>query len=152
MERLGDDPRRVLADAGLPDVVPLAELARRWPDLVGPAVARAAWPARVSRDGTLHVATTSSTWAFELDRLGPRILGRLQAALGGDAPSGLRFAPGHVPAPSAAPPPADPPAPSDDELVQGLAAAAAIEDPELRELAARAAAASLAAARARRLV
>ena len=30
------------------------------------AIAANAWPARIARDGTLHVATSSSAWAFEL--------------------------------------------------------------------------------------
>ena len=33
------------------------------------AIARNAWPLRIGRDGTLHVAAASATWAFELDRM-----------------------------------------------------------------------------------
>ena len=56
------------------------------------------WPQRVARDGTLHVATTSSTWAFELGRLAPDDRSSACATrLGDDAPPALRFAPGRVP-------------------------------------------------------
>ena len=44
----------------------LAELVERWPKVAGPGIARNAWPARIARDGTLHVATADSVWAFEL--------------------------------------------------------------------------------------
>jgi hypothetical protein len=146
MERLGDDAHRLLAGAGLPEGDLLVRIARAWPSAVGEAVARAAWPARLGRDRTLHVATVSSTWAFELDRLGPQISERLHASLGADAPAALRFAPGPVPepparrAPAAAPEPARPGA---EEAAEAAGAAAAISDEELRELAFRAAAASL---------
>jgi hypothetical protein len=44
----------------------MADLVERWPQAVGPAIARNAWPARIARDGTLHVNTADSVWAFEL--------------------------------------------------------------------------------------
>ena len=50
-----------------------------WPAAVGEEVVRNAWPARIARDGTLHVHTSSSVWAFELGQLAPRILERLAA-------------------------------------------------------------------------
>ena len=53
-----------------------------WRGAVGDEVARNAWPARVARDGTLHVHTSSSVWAFELGQLAPRILEQLAAELG----------------------------------------------------------------------
>ena len=68
-----------------------------WPAAVGEEVVRNAWPARIARDGTLHVHTSSSVWAFELGQLAPRILERLAAELGEHAPTALRFAPGHLP-------------------------------------------------------
>jgi hypothetical protein len=146
MERLGDGAARVLAAAGAPRADVLAAVASAWPDAVGETIARNAWPLRVARDGTVHVATTSSTWAFELDRLGAEVLGRLRSSLGASAPPALRFAPGPVPEPSApaAQPAAEPPRPGAAERRAAAEAAAQIEDPELRELVARAAAASLA--------
>ena len=50
----------------------LAELADRWPEAVGEAIARNAWPSRIARDGTLHVNTADSVWAFELTQRGRR--------------------------------------------------------------------------------
>jgi hypothetical protein len=147
MERLGDGIDRELGHFGESPVA--TALVSRWPELVGESIARNAWPARVGRDGTLHVNASSSAWAFELTQLRTTILERLQAALGGAAPKSLRFAPG--PLPEAASPPSDalpssPPVPSPEQQAQAAAAAAAIEDPELRALVARAAAQSLATA------
>jgi hypothetical protein len=144
MERLEGSVRGALRDAGVPDAGALAEVTNAWPDAVGDAIARAAWPQRISRDGTLHVAAASSSWAFELGLLGEEILRKLAVAMGASAPTAIRFAPGPLPAPPA--PAAGPAAPLEidpdarrraDELTAG------IEDDELRETIARAAAASL---------
>ncbi len=153
MERLGGSVRRALRSAGVPDAGVLAAVTRAWPDAVGPAIARAAWPQRVSRDGTLHVTAVSSTWAFELGRMEEEIRSKLRAAVGDATPPSLRFAPGPVPSPgrleeSAPRPPA--PTPEDDAVAASLTAA--IDDPDLRAAVRRAAAASLAAARAGRVV
>lgn len=151
MERLGDSARRLLAASGVPDPTPLSAVADIWVATVGEAIGRVAWPKRLSRDGTLHVSTVSSTWAFELSRLAPEILARLTTALGAAAPSSLAFATGPVPEPGGqaadSPPPSGPQiSPADRELGKSLAAG--IADSELRELVARAASASLATARA----
>jgi hypothetical protein len=148
MERLGDDAARLLAASGVPRLDVVAAIVAAWPAAVGETVARNAWPQRVGRDGTLHVATTSATWAFELDRLGGEVLGRLRASLGAATPQALRFVPGPVPEPSApaAQAVSEPPRPGPAERRAAAAAAAPIADPELRELVARAAAASLARA------
>jgi hypothetical protein len=127
----------------------MAEIVRAWPDAVGESIARNAWPARVARDGTLHVNTSSSAWAFELELLGADILERLRKVLGNDAPAGLRFAPGRLPEPAAPAPEegtaiAVRPSVEDRRLADELAAP--IEDENLRELVAKAAAASLAKA------
>jgi hypothetical protein len=146
MERLGDVAGRVLGAMGAPRVDELAAMVDAWPAAVGETVARNAWPARIARDGTLHVATTSATWSFELSRLADEVLDRLRAALGAAAPPALRFAPGPVPESATASPEsiAEPPRPGPEELRAAATAAAPIGDPELRELVARAAAASLA--------
>jgi hypothetical protein len=153
MERLDVSIRRVLKGVGVPDAGLLTEITQVWPAIVGDAIARAAWPQRISRDGTLHVATLSSTWAFELGRMAPEILEKLVGALPGAAPAALRFAPGPVPEPPAELPgqrgPSRPPV-GPDELRAGAVLAAGIADEELRETIARAAAASLARARADR--
>jgi hypothetical protein len=148
MERLGDDVRAALRRAGGADPGgDLSAIVAAWPAAVGDAVARAAWPARLARDGTLHVATVSSTWAFELDRLAGQVLARLAEALGAEAPAALRFAPGRVPEPPAPAPaggPQGPPPPAPEHRAAAERLAAPIEDEELRALVARAAAASLA--------
>jgi hypothetical protein len=153
MQRLGDDARRLLAASGMPDPGPLDAIAAVWPAAVGDAVARSAWPRRLARDKTLHVATVSSTWAFELDRLAPELLERLATALharpGAIVPVSVRFAPGPVPEPPPAEPNQPPPAGAVDEQTSaaGAALAAPIADEALRALIARAAAASLARAK-----
>lgn len=147
MERIGKEVERELARGGAQEATPLAAVISAWPTLVGDAVARHAWPARIGRDGTLHVNASSATWAFELDRLAPEMEARFHAELGDAAPPRLRFTVGPVPEPVAAPatqeplrtPPETPPAVAAD----ADAAAAAIDDPELRELVSRAARASL---------
>jgi hypothetical protein len=149
MESLDRDVRRALRAAGVPDASVLADVVRAWPLAVGPAVSRAAWPQRISRDGTLHVTTVSSIWAFELGRLEREIHEKLAGSLGAATPPALRFAPGPVPEPPAierrevAPP--IPPTAAETARSQELVAD--ISDPELRESVRRAAAASLAAHR-----
>ena len=156
MDRIGGEVERVLARGGSRDALPLAAITSGWPQAVGDAVARQAWPLRIGRDGTLHVATTSATWAFELDRMAAEILERLAAQLEeGRAPAKVRFAVGPVPEPGT--PAEDPlalsaqtPIPTPEEIVTATAAAAVIDDPDLRELVSRAARASLAKARSGR--
>jgi len=92
------------------------------------------------------VNTSSSAWAFELTQLEATI----REKLGEHAPPKLRFVPGPLPeglttAEAASPPTA--PEPSDDERVCAAELAAAIGDEKLRNLVARAAAASLAGSR-----
>jgi len=142
MDRLERDLRRELDRLGLPSG---SELARAWPEVVGEAIARNAWPARLARNGTLHVNTSSATWAFELKHLAPKILSRFRERLGDCSPKELRFAPGPLPesGPALAPPPR-PREIADADRLAASQAAAAIEDEGLRLLVARAAAASLA--------
>ena len=149
MERLEGSLRRALRGAGVPDAGALADVTRLWPEVVGDAIARAAWPQRIARDRTLLVATTSSTWAFELALLGEEILGKLAAEVGPEAPTAIRFAPGPVPAApaplaaeaSVTPKPIDA---ATRSLAERLTAD--MTDEELRETISRAAAASLAKA------
>jgi Dna[CI] antecedent, DciA len=145
MERIGTDVERELGRFG--PAAGMGRLVSAWPDAVGETVARNAWPARLGRDGTLHVSTSSSAWAFELSQLAPTVLERLRAALAEEAPSALRFAPGRVPEPPASPSAlatVSPARPTPEECAIGEALAAGIADSDLRELVARAAAASLA--------
>jgi hypothetical protein len=156
MERIGEDVRGALRRVGVPDAGALAVIVRAWPAAVGPAIARSAWPLRIGRDGTLHVAVESSAWANELALLEPELRGRLAAVLESEAvcPTTFRFAVGPIPAagddPRTAPVTAA--VPSREETAIAEAVSSAIEDPELREIVRRAAAASLAAHRSDRRV
>ena len=155
MERIGDQIEHELARSGSRDAIPLGALTAAWPDVVGEPVARNAWPLRISRDGTLHVAAASATWAHELDLLQDTIREGLKARLGESAPTRLRFATGPVPEPAAAREQPDGTATEPLQVPAEIAseaaeAAAEIEDEELRELVARAARASLLKARSGR--
>jgi hypothetical protein len=125
----------------------MADVVAAWPDAVGAAIARNAWPARLSREGVLHVNASSSAWAFELGQLAQDLVGRLREELGESAPKALRFSPGPLPeavsdrAPSERSDPAREPSPEERELASALTVG--IADEELRGLVARAAAASL---------
>jgi predicted nucleic acid-binding Zn ribbon protein len=147
VDRIGDNVKRELSRFG--PAAGMAEVVASWAAAVGEAIAQNAWPARLARDGTLHVATSSSAWAFELGLLAAEISARLQDELGEMAPRGLRFAPGRLPeAPSGErervvaarvrPSPAD--------VARAVEIASSIEADDLRETVARAAAASLARA------
>ena len=124
----------------------IVAVVRAWPGAVGETVARNAWPARFARDGTLHVNAASATWAFELGGLAAVILDQLRPELGEATPTALRFAPGPIPEPEAeaaelrAP---TPPEIGSEHRAEAARIAAGIEDDELREYVARAAAASL---------
>ena len=153
MERLDGSVRRALRSSGVPDAGVLAQVTRAWPAAVGPAIARAAWPQRLARDGTLHVTTVSSTWAFELGRMEAEIRAKLAASLGDATPPALRFAPGPVPSPPGAEEAqVEMPVPTVEEAAEAAALTARIEDPGLREAVCRAAAASLARGRGDRQV
>jgi hypothetical protein len=148
MERIGGSVEQELSRGGGGPALALGAITSAWVEAVGESVSRNAWPLRVGRDGTLHVATSSSSWAFELDRLAPEIAEKLFARLGDDSPKRLRFAVGPVPEPAAtqasgAPATAAPEV-APEIAAEAVAAAAEIDDPELRELALRAARASLA--------
>ncbi len=155
MERIGGEIDRELARSGSRDAIPLAAITAAWPAAVGAAVARQAWPLRLGRDGTLHVAVASSTWAHELDLLQDAILDGLRARLADATPPAVRFAVGPIPEPPTpiedAATENDPPIAVPPEIESEAAAAASeIDDPELRELVARAARASLVKARSDR--
>jgi hypothetical protein len=123
LEPLGSDVRRELSRHG--PQAGMAELVERWPAAVGPAIARNAWPARIARDGTVHVNTADSIWAFELGHRAADLAERVGAAR-------LRFAPGPLPEPD--PKPEASPVrvlPRDDELARAIASR--IDDENLRE-------------------
>ena len=99
LEPLGDELRRELGRLGPGGAI--GAVVEAWPEAVGAPIAANAWPARISRDGTLHVATSSSAWAFELTQLADTVRARLAERLGTSAPASLRFAPGRLPEPGA---------------------------------------------------
>jgi hypothetical protein len=134
MERIASAVKQELSRFGAHGAMP--EIVEAWPEAVGAMVAANAWPARIARDGTLHVNTSSSSWAFELGQLSAEIAAKLAERLGENAPTSLRFAVGHLPEPAT---PAgeeartEVPEPSPEALETAAALAAGIEDEELRK-------------------
>jgi hypothetical protein len=117
----------------------MAELVERWPGAVGEAIARNAWPARIARDGTVHVSTADSVWAFELGQRAREIAERVGVPK-------LRFAPGALPEPADEPVSAPLEVrPEDEERARAIAAG--IGDENLREHVQKAVTFSLARAR-----
>ena len=103
----------------------LADLVERWPEVAGDAIARNAWPVRIARDGTLHVATTDSIWAFELGHRGAEIAARLGVAK-------VRFAPGQLPSEQVVVVPAEAVRPTPEHEQRASEIAASIDDEKLR--------------------
>jgi hypothetical protein len=101
-------------------------IAERWPEAVGEAIARNAWPSRIGRDGTLHVNTADSVWAFELGHRAGEIAGRLGV-------EAVKFAPGPLASADPEPVPAAGPVPSSDDLRAAAEIAAPIADENLRK-------------------
>jgi hypothetical protein len=144
-ERIGDAVRRELGRLGPGGAI--AEVVAVWPDAVGDSIATNAWPARIARDGTLHVATSSSAWAFELGLLEEELRRRLLERLGEKTPERLRFAPGPLPEAGAVDReerPSRAPQVSEQYVQAGEELSATISDENLRKIVAKAAAASLA--------
>jgi hypothetical protein len=150
LEPIGAELRRELRRLGPGGAI--SDVVAAWPAAVGEAVAANAWPARIGRDGTLHVAASSSAWAFELTHLAGTIQERLREALGEAAPTALRFAAGPLPERGAGPVETSQrpvPTPSRQARAAAEEIAGGIESEALREAVARAAAASLAGAERR---
>ena len=122
----------------------MAPLVEIWPRAVGVEIARNAWPARLARDGTLHVHTKDSIWAFELTARAEEIRARLEAV----APPRLVFAPGPLPELEAVKEEVKKrvakPAPGDIKKAESLTRG--IRDEDLRKVVAKTVAAGLAAA------
>jgi hypothetical protein len=138
MEPLGPDIRSELARHG--PQAGMAELVERWPAAVGAGIARKAWPARIARDGTVHINTADSVWAFELGQKASEIAGKL----GVDR---LRFAAGPLPEADEEAPVSTPlqTTPEDEERARAIAST--IEDEKLRESVQKAVSLSLARGR-----
>ena len=122
----------------------MAELVERWPLIVGDGIARNAWPARIARDGTVHVNTADSVWSFELGHRAAEIAGKLGVPK-------VRFAPGPLPEPDAAPVENHVQvSPEDDERARAIAST--IADENLRESVQKAVSLSLARGRGNRQI
>jgi hypothetical protein len=140
MDPVGDSVRRELSRFGPAEG--MAPIVEAWPAAVGDLIARNAWPARLARDGALHVNTTDSIWAFELTSRAEEIRTRL----GGRAPARLVFAPGPIPEPL----PEDAseahervPEPSAEHLAEAESITRGISDDGLRQVVAKTVAFSL---------
>jgi hypothetical protein len=143
MDRVEKSVRRELGRLG--PMSGMAPLVEAWPAAVGEVIARNAWPARLARDGTLHVHTTDSIWAFELKSRAEDIRERL----GDHAPPRLAFAPGPIPEPAETPSKGAsrrPVEPLPEHVAEADSLTRGIHDEDLRKVVAKAAALSLAEA------
>jgi hypothetical protein len=138
MEPLGPDIKSELARYG--PQAGMAELVERWPAAVGDSIARNAWPARIARDGTVHINTADSVWAFELGHKAAEIAAKLGVEK-------LRFATGPLPEADQDAPVPTPveTSPEDDERARAIASS--ITDENLRESVQKAVSLSLARGR-----
>ncbi len=141
MERLGDLLKRELgrhgAQAGIGDAV------AAWPDAVGEEIARNAWPARFTRDGTLVVHVRDSVWGFELTQRADEIAKRLSNV------KSVKFVPGPMPEGAVEPHEAarqGPPTPTPEQMKQAAEWTENISDEELRKVVTKSAELSLARA------
>ena len=94
-------------------------------------IARSAWPARFTRDGTLIVHTRDSVWAFELTQRAAEIEKRLEGV------AAIKFVPGPLPEPpvedTRATPQGSPP-PSREQVEEAARLASGIENDDLRKI------------------
>jgi Dna[CI] antecedent DciA-like protein len=141
LERLGDMLKRELGRFG--PQAGIAEVVAAWPAAVGAEIARNAWPARFTRDGTLVVHTRDSVWSFELTQRAEEIAGRLSNA------KSVRFVPGPLPEATveyAEATPQGSPTPTPEQVRQAVEWTAQIDNEGLREAVKRTAELSLARA------
>jgi Dna[CI] antecedent, DciA len=141
MDRVGPNVRRELGRFG--PTAGMEPIVEAWPAVVGMEIARNAWPARLARDGTLHVHTKDSIWAFELKGRAEEIRRRLGAL----APPRLAFAPGPLPEPletTSGEVRARAPEPNAEHVAKADSLTRVIRDEDLRKVVAKTAALSLA--------
>jgi predicted nucleic acid-binding Zn ribbon protein len=79
---IGEEIERVLRSRGWQQRLVTARLVARWPEVVGPVVARHCQPRRLEDDGTLAVVADSAAWATELSYLQATLLERLATIVG----------------------------------------------------------------------
>ena len=123
MDPLGPEIRSELSRFG--PQAGMAELMERWPEVVGEGIARNAWPARIAKDGTVHVNTADSVWAFELGHRAAEIAEKLGVPK-------ARFAAGPLP-PAVDVPVFDPVVVTPEEDERATAIASTITDEKLRK-------------------
>jgi len=112
---------------------------RWWPSVVGPQVAARARPIRLRKD-ILEIQVDHPVWMQQLQLLKPRILARLNEALGETLITDLYLRYGHT-ATVPAPPPARPALPgnwqqqalSEEDTAHLQQLAAGLSDPELQQ-------------------
>lgn len=117
-----------------------------WAEVAGEAVAGRTLPLRRTHAGVLTVGCADAGWAQELTARRETLLARLVRAAPDSGLTGLRFCVADHALARPAPPPAPPPAPrppTAGEQARAEAMTAAVEDPALRVLLARAAAVSM---------
>jgi hypothetical protein len=140
MDRVGNEIARELGRFG--PASGMAPIVEAWAAAVGAEIARHAWPARLARDGTLHVHARDSIWAFELTSRADEI----RTHLGVAAPRRIAFAPGPLPEPSDDSLEAvrqRPPEPTAEHVAKAESLVRGIRDEDLRKVVAKAVAASL---------
>jgi predicted nucleic acid-binding Zn ribbon protein len=86
--RLGSAFDRLIAEQG-PQTL-LAEVQTAWPGVCGPEIAARAEPV-AERDGRVTIACENGAWAQELELMGELLRERIDAAIGADRVSALRF-------------------------------------------------------------
>jgi hypothetical protein len=112
-------------------------LAADWPAIVGPTLAAATLPLRVSfpagtrTQGTLHLRVASGAFALQLQHLGPLIVERINGHFGYAAVARLALAQGPVPARAARRRQTPAAAPAVDPVLAKMIAA--VDDPGLRD-------------------
>ena len=140
MDQVGNHVARELARFGPGSG--LAPIVDAWAGAVGPEIARNAWPARLARDGTLHVNARDSIWAFELTARSDEI----RARLGRLAPPRISFAPGplaEVGSNAPEKPRREPRKPTLEHVAKAESLARGIRDEDLRKVVAKSIAVSL---------
>ena len=86
--KLGSALERLVAEQAPPTL--LAEVQTAWPGVSGPQIAARAEPV-AERDGRVTIACESGAWAQELELMGELLRERIDAAIGPDRVTGLRF-------------------------------------------------------------
>jgi len=128
---------RSLRDLGLQKRLKTEQLTVLWPKIVGPTVAKIAYPAQF-RNGTLFIDVSDSVWMQELKFQEGELIGRLNEVLGETLVLRLFFQLARIP-PSevtpqtetkSAPPVVMPLDPQQELILEGEVAA--VRDPQLR--------------------